>query len=125
MANVITDHQQVVACDEINQMLSEVQMLNIAITDRSSFSIPISRKQSIVLDAAYTDKLIALLKQQRVKRIKEIQAKANKFHIRLDKSDLEVISDEALKAHKKAEDSAAVPEDDSDADLSLFPEEND
>ncbi len=125
MANVITDHQQVVACDEINQMLSEVQMLNIAITDRSSFSFPISRKQSIVLDAAYTDKLIALLKQQRVKRIKEIQAKANKFHIRLDKSDLEVISDEALKAHKKAEDSAAVPEDDSDADLSLFPEEND
>ncbi len=95
MAVLIRDENQIKACDEINAMLSEVKTINTLIEAGpvSGFSLVVTKKQALPVDHNFDAKIITVLKQQRARRIKSILSKADKFHIALDKADLEIISE--------------------------------
>ena len=96
MAKLIRDDAQVKACEEINSMLEEVEQINKKLLSKDPISIEVNKKQSIQIDDTYTDKIRTILKQQRQKRIKDIQNKADKFRISLDDSEQYLISDAAI-----------------------------
>lgn len=98
MATLIQNDQRVQACNDINMMLAEVNVLNRGITegDHRHFTVSFGRKRSIVLDDAFSDKVVAILRHQRIKRIKDIKAKASKYGVSLTNEELASISDEAL-----------------------------
>lgn len=98
MATLIQNDQRVQACNDINMMLAEVNVLNKGITegDHRHFTISFGRKRSIVLDDVFSDKVVAILRHQRIKRIKDIKAKASKYGVSLTNEELASISDDAL-----------------------------
>lgn len=92
MAVIKQNQAQTRACEEIIVALNEVRLLNDAVADANrEFELPLGRKSRIRIDPTLNDKMIALLKAQRAKRIKEIQLKADKFDIELDDQDMAVI----------------------------------
>ena len=72
MATLIQNELRVKACEDINNMLNEVQTINTAILDgeKTQFSISWGRRRSINLDQAYSNRLLAMIKHQRQKRIR-------------------------------------------------------
>ena len=94
MATLIQNDQRVQACNDINMMLAEVNVLNKGITegDHRHFTISFGRKRSIVLDDVFSDKVVAILRHQRIKRIKDIKANG----VSLTNEELASISDDAL-----------------------------
>ena len=98
MATLIQNELRVKACEDINNMLNEVQTINTAILDgeKTQFGISWGRRRSIDLDRAYSNKLLAMIKHQRQKRIKEINALAARHGVMLDEHDLYSISEEAI-----------------------------
>lgn len=98
MATLIQNELRVKACEDINNMLNEVQTINTAILDgeKTQFGISWGRRRSINLDQAYSNRLLAMIKHQRQKRIKEINALAARHGVMLDEHDLYSISEEAI-----------------------------
>ena len=98
MPKIIKNDAQMRACDEIVEQLDHIKTINQAILslNQASFTLSFGRKKSMEIDAVYNDKLGAILRQQRNKRIKEIQAKAAKFRIALDEDEKKLISDDAI-----------------------------
>ena len=103
MAKLIKDDAQVQACNEINEMLEEIKLLNQRILSDDPIVIEVNKKQSVNIDNSFSDKILAILKSQRQKRVKDILYKSNKFRICLDESEQHLISDEAIasKNHSK------------------------
>ena len=98
MPKIIKNDAQLRACEYIAGQLDQIKTMNQAILsqDTASFTVSFGRKKSFGLDAIYNEKLAAILKQQRTKKIKEILAKAAKFHIELEDDDRALISDSAI-----------------------------
>ena len=87
MARLIQDDAQVKALEEINAQLEEVRIINGRLSSTDPFFIEVSKKISIKVDESLAPKLIAVLKAQKNRRIKEITAKAAKFRIALSDED--------------------------------------
>ena len=103
MAVLIKNEQQVKACEEINAMLEEVAMINDLLNGRygDSYSIFATKKVQLPVDKTFSEKLEYVLKLQRAKRIKDINIKANKFHVALDEKDEALISEDAIMRLRK------------------------
>lgn len=95
MAVLIQDEAQVKACEEINALLVMVNALNEMIKSEEPYAIT-TRKRRVEADAEHADKIRAVLKAMRQKRIKEINAKAAKFRIALSDEEKAAISEKAF-----------------------------
>lgn len=98
MAVLIRDDQQVKALEDITSMLNDIKLINSKLNQSGNkFTINVNKKQSILIDAGFNDKIVSVLKAQRAKRIKDVNAKAQKFRIGLDDNDMFLMSEDALK----------------------------
>ena len=73
MAKLIQDNKQMQAFNDINEMLSEVSLLNEVIMSEAPITIDLGKKRSLSIDRSLEDKVVSVLKTQRQRRVKEIR----------------------------------------------------
>lgn len=113
MASILRNNLQEKALEEINLKISEVQLLNKAICSQKTFSFPVSgARKSVALDIIYNDKVKAILRSQRAKRIKDIRNQAARFQIGLSDDDEKILED--LPKDNCTEGKTTVPNDAAD-----------
>lgn len=93
MAVLIQDQSQLNALGEINQMLEEIRVLNMAISSHEPYFIRANRKQGVVIDENLSARIETVLRVQRSRRAKEIAAKAAKYRISLDENEKQLLSE--------------------------------
>lgn len=96
MAVLIQDDAQVRALNEINTMLDEVKVLNDRISSEDPIRVEAGKKVFVTLDDNLAPKLISILKNQRERRVKDIKAKAAKFHIALSDDERALLGNETV-----------------------------
>lgn len=102
MPSIQKDDQQLRALNEISADLETAKKINAIIANPpASFDIlPIGKKkESVRMDSAFTERILALLKADKQKIAKDVQRKATKFRIELDTSDLAILADDSAEAN--------------------------
>lgn len=91
MATLIQDEAQVRACEEINRMLGEVELINRILADQSWSCVIPYGKTKLTIDPALRPKMDSILSAQKAKAVKSIQSLAAKYKIALSDEDKAII----------------------------------
>lgn len=94
---------QAKALNQVNKMISEVDILNQILRGDLPFSISIGRKQNLKMDPALMPDILSVFKKQRKRLVRDLRNLANKHGIDLDSSDESIISDAAIAAPESKE----------------------
>lgn len=106
---------QAKALNQVNKMISEVDILNQILRGDLPFSISIGRKQNLKMDPALMPDILSVFKKQRKRLVRDLRNLANKHGIDLDSSDESIISDAAIAAPESKE---AVENEESEEEIS-------
>lgn len=106
---------QAKALNQVNKMISEVDVLNQILRGDLPFSISIGRKQNLKMDPALMPDILSVFKKQRKRLVRDLRNLANKHGIDLDSSDESIISDAAISAPESKE---AVENEESEEEIS-------
>lgn len=102
-------------------MLAEIALLNKAIMDQKKFTISISgNRKGLMIDQAYNEKVVAILKAQRSKRIKDINTKAQKFRIGLSEEDKQLMEDPSKESENPSESIGSQVEDEDEVEAPVL-----
>ncbi len=110
MASIIKNDQQVKALNEINEALDTVKALNALLNPgvegayQLSFIPEKGKAIKVMLGKSEEKNVFAVSTKLREKLIKEIRAKAQKYRIILDQSDLQIIEGEETSSNELAEE---------------------
>lgn len=97
MPKIMKEDKQIKALSEISAALSEIELINSALSGRCKCNIMVEtesrRMARVAIDAKDTKRLHAIIRDRKAYLVKTIRNKAAKFRIELDDKELESMED--------------------------------